>query len=423
MIRKLKIKFVAINMLLITIVLSITFIAVYVNTNRRIVFENTEIMRRVIEHKENFKFPKREIGAPKSDGEYKGPPPITIFCVELDSENNITNIMGDDIIVSDETVLQKIVTSSLNNKKESGIIYGENLRFLKHNTDTGIKIAFADRDNEIKVMNSIIKASIFVGFFSLLAFFSISVFLAKWILKPTEKSWQQQKQFLADASHELKTPLTVILTNADIVLSHKKDTIENQSKWVEHIQTEAKRMSTLINELLFLAKTDDTKTNIIFSTLNFSDIVWNSLLPFESVIYEQGKILESNIESDIMIYGEENKLKQLIVILLDNACKYSNEKTTIEINLSENQDKIKLSVTNKGVPISQEDVEHIFERFYRVDKSRARENGGYGLGLSIAQSIVNMHSGKISVQSGERTIFTVIFPSIKKNTKSYSMFS
>ncbi len=117
-----------------------------------------------------------------------------------------------------------------------------------------------------------------------------------------------------------------------------------------------------------------------------------------------------------MIYGEENKLSQLIVILLDNACKYSNENTTIEISLSENQDKIKLSVADVGNTISQNDIEHIFERFYRVDKSRSRENGGYGLGLSIAQSIVNMHNGKISVQSEQSTIFTVIFPSIKKNT-------
>jgi len=420
MIRKLKLKFVAINMILITIILIITFITLYAATSKRIIFENTEMMRRLLEHKSSFNFPKRERGGlkPKQDG----PPPINIFYVEIDSSNNIKNIVGESNIVSDETILEKIINISLNSTKESGVIYGENLRFLKQNTDTGITIIFADRNNEIKVLYSIIKVSMLVGFFSLIIFFAISVFLANWILKPTEKSWQQQKQFLADASHELKTPLTVILTNADIVLSHKKDTVANQSKWVEHIQTEAKRMSTLINELLFLAKNEDTKTNVIFSVLNFSDIVWNSLLPFESVIYEQGKFLESKIQSDIMIYGEKNKLSQLIVILLDNACKYSNENTTIEISLSENQDKIKLSVTDVGNTISQNDIEHIFERFYRVDKSRSRENGGYGLGLSIAQSIVNIHNGKISVQSGQSTTFTVIFPSIKK-TKSLKYFS
>lgn len=422
MIRKLKLKFVAINMILITIILIITFITLYVATSKRIIFENTEMMRRLLEHKSSFNFPKREMGGLKPKQESKGPSPINIFYVEIDSSNNIKNIVGESNIVSNETVLEKIINISLNSTKESGVVYGENLRFLKQNTDTGVIIIFADRNNEIKVLHSIIKVSMLVGFFSLIIFFAISVFLANWILKPTEKSWQQQKQFLADASHELKTPLTVILTNADIVLSHKKDTVANQSKWVEHIQTEAKRMSTLINELLFLAKNEDAKTNVIFSALNFSDIVWNSLLPFESVIYEQGKFLESKIQSDIMIYGEENKLSQLVVILLDNACKYSNENTTIEISLSENQDKIKLSVTDVGNTISQNDIEHIFERFYRVDKSRSRENGGYGLGLSIAQSIVNMHNGKISVQSGQSTIFTVIFPSIKK-TQTLKYFS
>ena len=153
----------------------------------------------------------------------------------------------------------------------------------------------------------------------------------------------------------MKTPLTVILANTDIVISHKEDTIHNQMKWIDYIKTEAERMTTLVNDLLFLAKTDAHKNEVIFSRINFSDTVWNCVLPFESVAFEQEKAIDSDIASDV------------------------------------------------------------FERFYRVDESRAREKDGYGLGLSIAKSIIETHHGKIAVKSSESkgTTFTVSFPLIR----------
>jgi two-component system, OmpR family, sensor histidine kinase CiaH len=261
----------------------------------------------------------------------------------------------------------------------------------------------------------LVKTSLLVGIGSLVAFFIISLYLAKWALRPAAKAWEQQKQFVADASHELRTPLTVILANAGIVLSHPEQTVHNQAKWIEYIQIEAKRMSTLIDNLLFLAKTDDAKSKINLSRVNLSDIVWGSILPFEPVIFEQNKTLVSQISPDCYIEGDESKLKELMGILLDNACKYEDENGTISVNLSEkkSEHKVLLSVSNTGAYIPQDQVNQIFERFFRVDKSRAREQGGYGLGLAIAQSIVRMHNAKISVQSTAEsgTTFTVVFPS------------
>lgn len=171
-------------------------------------------------------------------------------------------------------------------------------------------------------------------------------------------------------------------------------------------------MRGLVNDLLFLTKLDYKENIISFNEINLTDLVWSVILPFESLIFENNKKLESNIDSDIFFMGNENQIKQLVVILVDNAIKYCSEKGTIKISLNKNQNKINMCVNNSGAPIPKEEQKHIFERFYRVDKSRVREKGGYGLGLSIAKEIVELHKGQISVISDEKsgTTFKIVFP-------------
>jgi signal transduction histidine kinase len=275
------------------------------------------------------------------------------------------------------------------------------------------EIVFYDLTNDISTMFHLLKNCLLVGIGSLIAFFLISVYLANWALKPVAKSWESQRQFIADASHELKTPLTVILANADILSAHRNDTIENQYKWIDYIKAEASHMSGLVNDLLFLAKSDASRENAVLSEVNLSDIMWNCYLPFESLAFEQEKNLDADIEADILINGDSGKLKQLIMILLDNACKYTEKNGSIMVKLyrKPEKDKVYLSVNNSGEAISPENLNHLFERFYRVEESRAREKGGYGLGLSIAKTITEMHHGKISVISSkeEGTTFKVAF--------------
>ena len=419
MIKKLRIKFILINMILITIVLAITFTAVYVSTQQRLVRESMSVLQRTIAGDKHDEPTRNEIRGPEKNPGFM---PIPTFTVSLDAEKNIIEAKGPLFDLSDDEALREVVEICLEQEEDTGVIADANLRYLKRNSGIGMKIAFVDRNMETNTLSSLVRTSMLVGIGSLLAFFLISLFSAKWALRPVEKAWEQQKQFVADASHELKTPLTVILANSGIVLSHKEQTVQNQAKWIEYIQIEAKRMSALVDNLLFLAKTDDAKSKVILSRINLSDIVWGSILPFEPVVFEQNKTLESNITPDMFIDGDESKLKQLMEILLDNACKYADEKGTISVKLFvKAEHKVQLSVSNTGTYIPQDQVEHIFERFFRVDKSRAREQGGYGLGLAIAQSIVHMHNAKISVQSSADagTTFTVVFASnnLRSDTK------
>lgn len=414
MINKLKKKFVFINMILISIILIFTFGAVYISTSNRLARESNDMLQKTIEQ-ENEIF-KKQINIGEQNTSSPPPQPqIISFAVQLDNSNNITNVYYNNIDKSDTVTLNTLVNSALANDNLTGIIENENFRFLKYSNEKGMKIAFTDRSLEINTLNSLLKTFILVGIGSLTAFFIVSLYLANWAVKPIKKSWEQQRQFVADASHELKTPLTVILANTDIILSHKDDTISNQVKWINYIKAEGERMTTLVNDLLFLAKSDANRNELVLSKVNFSDIIWNCVLPFESVAFEEEKLIESEITPDLYINGDDNRLKQLVCILIDNAIKYSKEKGTIKVTLTKNQDKAFLSVNNLGAPIPKEKIPYLFERFYRIDESRARKKDGYGLGLAIGKTIADSHNGKISVKSSqsEGTTFTIAFPLVK----------
>ena len=257
----------------------------------------------------------------------------------------------------------------------------------------------------------------------LLCFLLVSIFLARWALRPVETAWEQQNQFIADASHELKTPLTVILANLRILLSHKDATIREELQWVESTQEEAGRMKKLVENLLFLARSDARSTPMVYSTFSFSDLILGCLLTFEPVAFEQGVMIEDHISEDISLTGDASQIRQLVAILLDNACKYAGNATggetddkKVTVTLVSENDRIRLTVHNTGKAIPEEDLPHLFERFYRTDKSRARTDGGYGLGLAIAQTIAKNHRGKITVVSAENlgTSFTVTLPVSKE---------
>lgn len=201
---------------------------------------------------------------------------------------------------------------------------------------------------EIEQLTNQIMILLAGGAGGLIAFWAISIFLANLALRPVEKAWEQQKRFVADASHELRTPLTVILANIGILLSHRKDTIEKQYKWVENTQAEASRMKKLVDDLLFLAKLDAVQKPVQQTELNFSDIVWSSLLPFEPIAYEQGIEVSSEIDPDISLNGDAGQLKQLVAILLDNACKYAGQNGKVTLTLKTIRIKLSSQLTIPG---------------------------------------------------------------------------
>ena len=252
-----------------------------------------------------------------------------------------------------------------------------------------------------------------VGALALGAFFLISLLLSGLALRPAERAWEQQRRFVADASHELKTPLTVILTNTGILLRHPEQTVAQQRKWVEYIREEAQRMRELVEDLLFLARHDAGRDQAPAQTVDLAELLWSALLPFEPVAFEQGVTLESGIQSGVTVRGRSEELRRLAAILLDNAVKYAGPQGQVRVALARGEKGgACLTVRNTGPAIPPEHLEHLFERFYRADNSRARSSGGYGLGLAIAKSIVDSHRGTITVQSREEegTCFTVRLP-------------
>lgn len=257
-----------------------------------------------------------------------------------------------------------------------------------------------------------------VGIAALLVFFVISLFFSRWALRPVKEAWTQQQRFVADASHELKTPLTVVLANTSILMEHPERSVASQSQWIESTQTEAERMQELVADLLFLARpdADSPVQKRSYELINLSDFVEGDVLQFESVAFERCIAIEQSLDDQVLVRGDAVRLHRLISTLLDNACKYVNENGTITVTLRQTIRDVRLSVHNTGPAISPDDLPHVFDRFYRADKARSRDIGGYGLGLAIAREVIEEHDGTISVTStaDKGTTFAVSLPPASK---------
>lgn len=416
MIKKLKRKFVFVNMILVSIVLVITFSVACVITYNRICRESyavmeSRIMRDVPDIQEGFKRPKEEKKRPFEMADAKEE---ATFLVRLEDGENVKEVIGGNLVIEQE-VLQNIVTSCLSQGKDRGTIKDMGLRYLKYTDGAGIQIVFMDRSDEISTMRNLVLVFLLVGIGSMGIFLIISICLAGWVVGPVKDSWDRERQFVADASHELKTPLTVILANTGILLNHKEETIEAEKKWLENTKEEAVRMKELVGNLLELARADAGTDSLVFSRVNLSEAAWSVALPFEPVMFEQKKSLHMNVDPDICVLGDGGKLKQLFAILLDNGCKYSQDNGSVTLTLTASRSHAQISVHNTGSYIDKEKAPHVFERFYRGDEARTREKGGYGLGLAIAKTIVDAHRGRISLQSTkeEGTTFFVTIPLVK----------
>lgn len=248
--------------------------------------------------------------------------------------------------------------------------------------------------------------SIFIFLLSVIVFTIISYYLSRWMIKPSEKAIKNQKIFVANISHDLKTPITIIRANADLIENEVKN-----KKSIKYIQQETEKLNHLVNEMLTLTRIDNTISKENFKSFNFGDSLFDVVLPFESIAYEKGIHFNINIDESTTYFGDENNIQKLAEILIDNAMSYTAKGGIVDVDAYENSKAVTLSVTNTGEPISDEKKVEIFDRFYRESKSRESTGNHYGLGLSIANTIVKKHNGKISIESknGKNT-FTVILP-------------
>ena len=402
MFKKLKIKFVLINMGLLTAVFIGIFGTIYLSTAYSIEKEmRMQLWSNIMVAPQQKPIPKNN----RMDMTIK---------IDLDNTNEVVAVSSK--LNTDDLDINDIVTKVINGSEDINTIKinGESFAYLKQDIGNGKRIVLMSKSFQQDMLWSLLRIFIGVGSLSLVVLFFISIYFTNKAINPLEETFKKQKQFIADASHELRTPLTIIKTNVSLLRENELETIQSQKKWINYIDSQASRMSKLINEMFSLANLDANRKKEERININLSKMLSDTLLVFEVVIFEKGLILEEDIVNDIFINGEKDQIKKLISILMDNAIKYTNDNGKILVSLKAERNKAKLIIKNTGEGIKKEHLEKIFERFYRVDDSRDRGTGGYGLGLSIAKAIVDDHKGKIHAESiiNNETSFIVELPLI-----------
>ena len=388
MIRKLRVKLVCILMALLTVMLGVTFGLVLHFTQQSLEAESLRTLEALANNWQTASSPGLDDGTR-----------VPYFALEINARGDIITTRGGYFDLSDREKLQKLIDIAVNSEDDIGEVPDYGLRFYRVVTRTSWRVVFADTSAETTTLHSLIRTLAIASAAALAVFFVMSLLLARWLVRPVARAWDQQRQFVADASHELKTPLTVILTNAELLQEPEYDE-QARSRFVDSIMTMSHQMRGLVESLLELARVDNGGQNMVFFRLNFSELVSDALLPFEPVYFEKGLTLESNVEENLFVKGSQQHLKQVADILLDNASKYASPDSTVRVVLRRQGSHCLLSVASAGDAISKEDLKNIFKRFYRMDKARSM-NHSYGLGLSIADSIVSKHGGKIWAESAD----------------------
>ena len=329
----------------------------------------------------------------------------TFYTVAFSYDGNVIEIKNEPPTIHSDDDLVDLAEEIVNSGKTKGT--EENLSFYAVDKSGYILVTFMDNTVVNENAITLFRYTLIFGAFALILFFFLSKFLAEKIVNPLEESYEKQKQFVSDAGHELKTPVSVVSANAELL---ERELGDNQ--WLKNIQYENERMGVLISQLLDLARTENVTPQM--ETLDLSHLVSGEVLPFESVAFEKGLEIKTDIKENIKVTGNSTQLKQLVSILLDNAIKHTNDKGDVFCKLTKENNFAKISVINKGEEIPKEHREKLFERFYRVDTARNSESNHYGLGLAIAKAIVDSHKGEIEVLCYDGLVeFQVKIPLLK----------
>ena len=388
MIQRLRLKFVAINMAIVTVMLCVIFALVLYFTGSSLESDSIRMMENIAAQPFQLSIPSQ------LDEEVRLP----FFSLRLGPHGELLEAGGGYYDLSDGAFLNQLISKAYASPKKLGVIQEYNLRYYRMDTPSRPCVVFADISSEMATMDSLRTTCLILGGISFFVFLLISILLSRWAVRPVDAAWQRQRQFVAAASHELKTPLTVITTNAELLQSPEYDE-DAKGRFSGNILTMSHQMRRLIEQMLTLARTDQAQTQEVFSPVDLSRLIEQAALPFEPVFYEKGMHLVTEISGGIQVAGDSEQLRQIADILLDNAQKYAWPGGTTWITLQKRpRGRCLLTVSDEGPSISSEELEHIFERFYRADPARSR-TGSFGLGLSIAEGIVHRHRGKIWAES------------------------
>ena len=390
MIRSLRRKFIAMTMAVFTALLCVIFGLVIHFTGQNLQTESVRFLR-----------------SAAADPLQPGPPgQVRQPCFIIRANpwgQSIQSTGGFDL--SDEQMLSDIVALAASAPEPLGVLDQYELRYFRSQSPTELTLVFMDISAERAAMRNLRLTCVGIGLLALGLFWAVSFLLARWAVRPVERAWEEQRQFVSDASHELKTPLTVILTSAELMQT------DPDPQHPRSILAMSRRMRELVESLLELARVDNGAVRAAFGELDLSALVADELLPFEPLYFECGLTLESQLEEGLHISGSDRHLRQVLTILLDNALRYSPENAAVRVELTRQGSSALLTVANPG-ELTREQCRSIFRRFYRADP--ARTAGGSGLGLAIAQGIVADHGGKIWADSREGTVtLNVSLPLIK----------
>lgn len=397
---RLRLKFMCYHMLIVTAVMALTFCAVALVMGRRISEQGKMALSKVAAEEEHPMIFKTISPAERP-----------YFSVLVGADGAVTPGDGEEIGgYPGQAMLEEMAELGMAADEDMGMLDGYHMRYLRVSRPAGLLIAFADTSYEDALKIGVIKYAALACAAIWFVCFALSYLFSRWAVKPVEESIRMQKQFVADASHELKTPLTVITANTELLQERYAGLSKEADHWLDHISQECRDMRTLVEGLLTLARNDACRAGKqAFTRFSLSDLVTERVLIFEPVFYQEKKRLQYHIDDGVEMKGNPEQMGQLVGALLDNAVKYAKPEGKAEVLLeSAGRKKARLSVKSEGAPIPKEKRSLIFQRFYREDSARS-SGGGYGLGLAIAAETARKHRARIGVEYQDgMNCFTVV---------------
>lgn len=395
MIRRLRWKVIGLNMGMVFCVLLAVFAAVYFSSQAVIARSVQQQLQQVLQTGSGY-----DLSQPGQEG-------VPCFVAEVYASGTVRVSGNSYYDLTDKAALVDIVTAALSADSDEGVLAEHHLRYLRQTGLLSTRIAFTDSTLEQATLRSLLTGSLLIGLAALAVLFACSYVLSGAVTRPVDRAWQQQKQFLSDASHELKTPLTVILSSAELL---EQSAAPEQKQYVDNVRAESRRMKRLVEDMLTLSRVERGGEHLPDTTADLSDAAADAALRFEPVAYEAGHTLSYDIAPGLLVRGDSGKLEQAVAVLLDNAIKYAAPGTEVRLDAARQGKNACLWVENEGDPIPADKLPHIFDRFYRADASRT-DGGSFGLGLPIARAIVEAHRGTLRCDSGGHTTrFTITLP-------------
>lgn len=427
MLSRLRTKFIILSTISLLLLLGIIVISSSFLTYQELVSNADKVLGMIADNNGN-PMPMLPSDKKKSPQEHFGPfgrnafsPEIMyearFFTVKLSAEGETLLVDTERIVMVDDTSAADYARQAYKKKNDSGFI--GDFRYVKYydlNNENDIRVIFLDCGRNLHTFKNSLLINCLISFLGFLVIFIVIVFFSKKIVRPVSESYEKQKQFISVAGHEIRTPITIIDADAEILAME----IGEENEWLEDICKQTKRMAALTNDLLTLSRMDENRQQFTMIDFPISDIVSETVQSFQTLAHSRNRMIKTKITSMLSYHGDENSIRQIVGILLDNAIKYTKEREDgscddILLQLEKKNYNLYLSVRNSSEPVSEEQLRLFFDRFYRTEQSRSSETGGYGLGLSIAKSIVEAHKGKItaSAPDAESVQITVILPFLK----------